>query len=324
VLKRTDVGDEAIEQPSPKPRAPLADICLQIKTLQQLRRNCIKAQGRCDRSVEAHLTVILGRYDQSMEAMARLAIFKAAASLRIKIEKIGEDWKDGEYHPQVDRVVPIVLDSARSRAPWDRERRVVEGEMRILAKQLPVWAGFCADIKGFGELGLAIVIGEAGRPLGDYSTVSKLWKRLGLGLVQDGGGWVRQQRRVGTDKGTTHGYSPARRAEIWAMFSDTMLKHQWRGARCLECEKAAALCKCEVPDIIPAHAIGTYGVEYGRKKEEYMKRDRIEWPLARCDAAARRYMSKCVIRDLWIAWRRVQRMHDAHGDADSSPLLFAA
>ena len=69
-----------------------------------------------------------------------------------------------------------------------------------------------------------------------------------------------------------------------------------------------------------AHFIGPYGEHYADKKAEYVARieltkdlpDKVggywnpeKWTLKRADNAARRYMEKCILRDLWRVWRGV-------------------
>jgi hypothetical protein len=70
-------------------------------------------------------------------------------------------------------------------------------------------------------------------------------------------------------------------AEMWAMLDDVLHRAQWRAER----------------DGAPAHALGPYGEHYARKHAEYVARDH---PAP--GKAARRYMAKMFIRDLWCAW----------------------
>jgi hypothetical protein len=182
--------------------------------------------------------------------------------------------------------VPMILASANSRQIWDNMRTQVEKDMIRLAKQLPVYPWWQA-IKGAGDLGLAIIVGEAG-DVGSYRDKSALWKRLGLAVI-DGG----RQRRVAGEAAMAHGYAPARRAEVWTI-ADSLFKHQWRGAD----EDTGRI----------AGPSGPYGEYYGRRKAYLTERERgvnerEPWTPKHIDNDARRYMTKALLRDLRGAWR---------------------
>src|SRR5699024_9665846 len=81
----------------------------------------------------------------------------------------------------------------QARSILEPNRLNVEKMMAREAKKLPV-AKWVDGIKGFGIGSLAAVIGETG-DLNNYATHSKLWKRLGLAVI-DGG---RQRRVKGAD-----------------------------------------------------------------------------------------------------------------------------
>jgi hypothetical protein len=77
------------------------------------------------------------------------------------------------------------------------------------------------------------------------------------------------------------GYNPHRRAEVYAFIDDVMLRQQYQGGITL----------------------GPYGEHYVRKKEEYLRRFEGEkGDKGHADNAARRYMAKKFVRDLWRAW----------------------
>lgn len=174
---------------------------------------------------------------------------------------------------------PLVLAAQASRQPFDALRREVEREMRRLARRLPGY-GFAKSVAGFGDLGFAVVVAEAGA-VGEYRTVQGLWKRCGLGLV----GGERQRLHRDPELAALHGYNPRRRGEMYAVVAEPLLRAQWRGEK----------------DGEPAHPIGPYGEAYGRKKAEYAARD---WRPKHAHMAASRYMTKLLLRDLCGAWRR--------------------
>jgi hypothetical protein len=164
-------------------------------------------------------------------------------------------------------------------------REGVEKQMRKIARSLPIWL-WVESVAGFGDLGLAIILAEAGcgftgRGLLDYATKEKLWKRLGLAVIEG----ERQRRKTDLELAEKHAYNPARRAEIWAI-ADSMFRHQWRGEK----------------DGVAAHAIGPYGEIYAKRKASTEDRG---WTLKHRDDDALRIMSKALIRDLWRKWREL-------------------
>lgn len=184
---------------------------------------------------------------------------------------------------------PIITNSAASRYAWDSLRAQTEKEMRRLVKSLPVYA-WTKDVAGFGELGLAIIIGETG-DLNNYATKERVWKRLGLAVIEG----ERQQKRTNTDQAAAHGYTPRRRAEIWTI-ADSMFKHQWVGAK----EDRAA------------GPSGPYGEVYARRKAHTEGRE--GWTLAHRDNDARRVMTKALLENLWRVWHGNVPINGDYGD----------
>jgi hypothetical protein len=177
-------------------------------------------------------------------------------------------------------------------------RDLAETEMRRLVSTLPAYAWSKDSARGVGDLGLARIIGCA--PLiGIYATPFKLWKRMGV-AVMDG---ERQQRKSDRDEALMHGYAPRRRAELWSVCSDTMFRHQWRGAADEDVD-------------IAGRPIGAYGYVYQQRKLHTLPRiaatealpfsDKDKWTRSRCDKDARRVMSKEFLRDLWSAWHGLE------------------
>lgn len=137
--------------------------------------------------------------------------------------------------------------------------------MERLVKELPGYA-FQQSINGFGPMGFAQIIGEAG-DLSNYATVSKLWKRMCL-AVFDG----RAQRRVRGAGAIEQGFNPARRA-VMHCIGDSLIKKQ-----------------------------GPYRELYLTRKEYERDRD-AEKSDQHTHRMALRYMEKRLLRDLWRAWR---------------------
>ena len=262
-----------------------ADIVNDLVALQRKRRFCIVSQSRIDRSIESLIASTLG-FRIDADEKDRKKVFAQAKALRLDVEK-------GAGSTAPTTLAPLILTSAATRAQWDTLRAEAEKEMRRLATQLPVYA-FAKGVKGFGDLGLAVICAEAGIPLGDYRTVSGLWKRMGLAVING----ERQRRKTDRAAAAEHGYSPMRRAEVWSICSDSMFRHQWRAAT----------------DEQAGGPKGPYGEVYARRRLRTDPRieatadlpagDPAKWTKGRCHNDARRIMTKELLKDLWVEWRK--------------------
>ncbi len=284
----------------------LANIVSELAALQRRRRFCIQQQSRADRSIESLIASTLGfRIDATEKE--RKSVFARAKAYRQSVERGGEGqrYADAQSSAALSALAPMILVSAATRAPWDDLRKQAEKEMIRLAKSLPVYE-WARSIKGFGDKGLAIIVGEAGIPIGEYRTVEGFWKRMGLAVI-DG-----ERQRGKTDKvqAAAHGYSPKRRAEIW-MLAHSMFKAQWNGDKDEDGKNPA---KTGKPIVISAHAAGPYGEIYAARRASTTPRIEAtadlllgspeKWIPLRCFNDAVRVMSKALLRDLWVEWRR--------------------
>ena len=263
-----------------------------LRDLQSTRRHCIKSISRCDRSMEAFIARANG-YSNDLTDKERKATFARAKQFRLAVEKDGGGQECAAQQGQSPSapIVRLILSSAAARGVWDDQRKDVEKAMEALAKTLPVWP-WVESVRGFGPKGLAVIIGEAG-DLANYATHSRLWKRLGLAVI-DG---ERQQRKAGTEAAAAHGFAPQRRAEVWTI-GDSLFRQQWAGDKDEDGKNPKDTDK---PVAVPAHALGPYGERYARRKAATEDRD---WTPGHRDADARRVMTKALVRHLWQEWRR--------------------
>ncbi|MGE0723250.1 MAG: hypothetical protein AB7O45_02685 [Alphaproteobacteria bacterium] len=259
--------------------AAVAPIVGEVMEIGARRRFAITVQGKITGSTGALVRRMMG-WSPDLPEAERAKINRRAAAL-IKAIENGTESTD----PLQGVAMPVVSAALVSKAPFDKLRFEAEREMRRLIRVLPGHA-FVESVRGLGELAFSVIVTEVGA-VGEYRTVQGLWKRCGLGLV----GEERQRKHRDPEMAALHRYSPRRRAEMHAVVADPLLRAQWRGEK----------------DGVAAHAIGPYGEAYGRKRAEYVGRG---WKPMHCHLAASRYMTKLVLRDLWVAWRR-----DAKGTA---------
>ena len=99
----------------------------------------------------------------------------------------------------------------------------MEKAMEKLAKELPIFE-WSKDIPGIGPPTLAKIVAEVGgvnnNSFGDYETVSRVWKRMGLAVMPDG----KRQRRIAGEAAIEHGYDPQRRSEMYLAVTYIIMK----------------------------------------------------------------------------------------------------
>ena len=164
------------------------------------------------------------------------------------------------------------------------ERHIEDGQRQLehlmtrSAMRLAVWPRVEAT-RGFGALSFATIIGETG-DLSSYSSHSKVWKRLGLAVI-DG----ERQRRVAGPARIAHGYDARRRSVSWAVGSCVMrAQSAWKDRTTGQ----------------PSRPAGAYRTGYDERKELELGRGLSK---GHAHARAARYMEKRLIRNLWRAWR---------------------
>jgi hypothetical protein len=181
----------------------------------------------------------------------------------------------------------------------EKKRLAVQKDLEALAKGLPA-LGYIVGVRGVGIGSFAGVIGEAG-DLSGYSNPAKLWKRMGMAVIEGG-----RQRKVASREGAEkHGYVPARRSVMFVI-GECILKAQVRkvkddagkdtGARSaigplgqlyLD-RKVFELIKCEAIAADPEQTAKFGGENYA--------------PALHAHKRAQRYIEKRFLRDLWAAW----------------------
>ena len=301
------------------PSDATAQIVTQLVALQSQRKFAITEINRSERAIESLIALRIGfRLDDSEKN--RKAVFARAKAFRLAVERSGKGQQgfDTQVENALSAIIPLIVTPHEARKRLEKLRKDIENEMEALAKQLPV-AEFVAGtkgnggVRGFGLLGLAVIQAEASISIGEYRTVSGLWKRMGVAVIQG----RRQGKRTNKEEALEHGYNPRRRAELWVFCSDSLFRAQARREKEID------------GVVIPAHAIGPYGeVYYARRARTAIRIEATadlppkhpdKWTKARCHNDARRVMSKALLRDLW----RVSRGLPPRGSALSEDGMAA-
>jgi hypothetical protein len=148
----------------------------------------------------------------------------------------------------------------------NRNRMALEKYLKCLIIGLPVWEDWSERPRGFAEMSLASIVGEAGN-LSNYKNPAKLWKRFGLAVING-----QRQRKVKGIDALEQGYNPKRRSVAWNV------------GECL---------------IKSGGEDSYYRALYLERKEYEAAREKKPIIVHR---RAARYMTKRFLRNLWVAW----------------------
>jgi hypothetical protein len=276
----------------------VSETCATLKALLRARNFAIVQRMGIISRQAAFIRVNYLGWTPDLTKAESIALCKRAKAIIKAVKKGTDGGKDAAI---VHEVSPQVTATLTAVAPFEAMQKGIDKERERLVKTLPVWP-WVQSVKGLGVQDVANIIGETG-DLCNYATKGKVWKRMEMAVMPDG----RRQRKVRGKEALEHNYGGRRAAVVWVM-ARALFQHQWRGEK----------------DDVPAHPVGPYGEKYARKKAEYMERaeatadlpDRIgeqwneaKWTKAHADNAARRYMAKELLRDLWKAWRRASKRH---------------
>jgi hypothetical protein len=230
------------------------------------------------------------RAEKSLTLQVKAKCRRLCAGDKGGAEKLYRAMFGKDEHPMAFHALAVSAPFIEARKLLEAQRKQTEKLMEKAAKRLPV-AGWIESTRGIGIGSLAAIIGEAGN-LSNYSNPAKLWKRLGLAVI-DG---VRQQRRSGAEA-LEHGYSPSRRSVVWSI-GDSMFRAGGYYADLCRERKAYEITKAEAEGltVVPAAKVPA------KEKEKYRSQGHIH-------NRAKRWMEKRLIRDLWRAWRDIESDH---------------
>lgn len=280
--------------------------------LQVQRRGDIRAVNRLNNAIHAYVRRAMG-WSLALPEAERDKINKRAERFVRQIMADGSTPPDEEER-LFDAVAPRIDVFRQAMAPLIADRVQIEREMRKMARGLSVWSGFGAEVKGFGELGLAVVVGECG-DLAKYSGPYKVYKRLGLAPYDGHSGkawripkW--RPRELTADEWINLGYSPQRRAEIHGVVSVPLLRAQTVAAR----RAGGGQSTCDAQERVAA----PYRLIYDNRRS-HTAATHPDWTKAHSYNDALRIMTKALILHLWCAWSgravRTTEDHEALGTA---------
>lgn len=167
-----------------------------------------------------------------------------------------------------------------------------------LGKALPV-AKWADTVPGLSHRFLAAIVGECGIGPGEFKSVSALWKRMGMAVINGG-----RQRRVTGDAALEHGYVARRRALMWNIGDQVAVRQGIRNPKDDEGNSTGAV------------AINEWGALYLERKAYELAREIDGKPMTPMHAhnRAKRYVEKRLLRSLWQEWRRAQEILEPMGN----------
>jgi hypothetical protein len=261
-----------------------------IAELQARRKFYISITNKQTNAAKALVCRVLG-YNSSDDEKSREASWARAGRI-VSAALNGKDQKP-EDKQIADAIAFDLSVIAQGIEPFVNARGAIELSMKKAVRALPVYP-WAKDVKGLGDIGLAVILGEAG-DLSNYPKKGHLWKRLGLAPIygracstwRREGGLSAEEWKDDGPNGPK--YAPARLAQIFACVSAPMSKAQVRAK-----EKST----------------GKHGDPLGPYGEIYVRRQFVtddthpDWKPMHKRMDALRVMTKYMLRDLWAAWRK--------------------
>lgn len=273
---RCDTQHLGAEVVTPHYRDP--SLIAHIRALYKQRNDIIRAHGNLTRQAISICRHAAG-YNTFLPEKERGAAMKRGDRMLADL-KAGEEGAVALVGMSAGYLLNVI-----EQAEFDKQKRRIE---RLMEKSAIGMGAdlFIADTKGFSYTMLANIIGEAG-DLANYGTVSRLWKRMGLAVI-DG---KRQSKQSDVATAMAHGYNPARRSAMWNI-GESILKQHLRNVKDEEGNRTDQ-----------SIAIGHYGEVYLDHKKR-LAVERQDMTKAHIHNRAKRYMEKRLLRDLWLAWNR--------------------
>ncbi len=165
---------------------------------------------------------------------------------------------------------------------FDPQIKQYHKDITAIVAGMPI-APWVEGIPGLSLLAVGRILAEAGADLRKFGTPARLWKRFGLGMVseKEGEPMVRQRLRRGTELAQLHGYNPNRRS---LMFVVQGTVHQ-NGKK-----------------------TNNEFYQYSEEVKAKAATAHPDWTKGHVFLHQRRLLSKRILRELWVQWRKVSEV----------------
>ena len=182
----------------------------------------------------------------------------------------------------------VIIATLAGRQPMAKIEEAAKDRMNELAAHLPVAQWWRDNVFEGTLVSLATIIAETG-DLAGYATVSKVWKRMGV-AVMDG---VRQgglSKNASKDAWIAHGYVRRRRSLLYVI-GEALIKGNDHYLAIYHAEKERQRAKAVAAGLTVAPSAKIPE----KRKAEFISDGHIA-------NRSRRYMEKQLLADLWCAW----------------------
>lgn len=169
-----------------------ASLVASIKQLDRRRLHQRRAKNRARQASQAMAATYLRDIGVVPEDATKEAAFKEA-------KKQKEALLAGDPHDLADIAEDMLLDEETA-VRYEARESAYEKAAKKLVRQLPIWTEHFANVKGVGENGVAIMLGECGNP-SERPNAAKYRKRCGICPKEQyekserTGGYMRPNRR---------------------------------------------------------------------------------------------------------------------------------
>lgn len=268
---------------SPYDPAPNTETVAEIVQLHRLRQDMIRAQTKLSLQGQAALRFMFQRDEDFASDEAKEKARKRNKSLYRQVVA-------DPAHELYGFVAPYMLAAELLEA----QRAVYEKALVKAAKRLPVYE-WVKGVKGFGDISFATIVGECG-DIGTYKSVSAVWKRLGLAVING-------KRQGAPGEGATkedwieHGYNKQRRSVSYIAREHVIGgMGKWRPEFGSDLADASYYQRVYAERArYEAEKLGLPVTESDKGKESYKKHVAMR---------AHRYVEKRLIKHLYLEWRR--------------------
>lgn len=193
-----------------------------IMELGVVRRNIQTQLFRTNNSLKAMIRSFIG-FETSPYLMSeerRKEVVKEADKVFATLKK--HKFDDGELPEELNSLMFAAEPFFESLKLFQTHVKGIDNELKLLGKKLPSFERFVEKVPGCGALGLALIIAQTG-DLNNYPNPAKVWKRMGVGIVEHNGKKVAQKKTTDKELAIKMGFNPKRRSTMFTI-SEAIVK----------------------------------------------------------------------------------------------------
>lgn len=312
-----------------------------LKELHTIERNLLKMRIRIENQVAANIANGLG-YSNTLSKSEREKLFKRAKGaynkakgtavkpdpksplLAVDLECAEVKALPEETQQALKGNLALITATVNAVAPIDdKYNAITDGKKGAIVKiiwEWSIWKDHFADVKGLGALTVGRIVAEAG-DLNNYPPPgtsgegpAKLWKRFGVAVMPDG--YIQGKippnlsKEEAKEAWRERGYSPRRRSILWVGTGTLLKTNDGRYRRICDHEFQRQYDRRDPGMIAQAEEKVRKAAE-GKKISEKTFKDRVERRFkGHCRARAARYVSKRLLKDMWMIWTGVAADYD--------------